>query len=641
MTLSKRDQVLEIVKNVQMQGLVEIDRICRKYDIRYSLSGGTLLGAIRHGGYIPWDDDLDVEMDRTEFDRFYEACETELDHDRFTLKCHENDPTYYSYTPRLMINNTIMNNKSLEANGHKQCIFIDIFIHDFLPNDPEKRQEYLDKIYMTKVLTYFKKDGVTVKIPRKEQAEAWKFVESKDYDYFLDEFDKYAKHYYNRGEKTGYIIDTAIIHNNYGGFPYSIKDSFFNIRFEDMIFRSMSGYDRYFTNLYGADYMEIYPSYKRISHHKWKRVDLGPYAEKFGLDPDDVKYIMMDLNTDRLKKVKELSLDMLDLVDRICKKYGITYYLSGNDALYKANDTQEYAKIWRDDVTVLMDRDNYSRFIEKAPGELSHFYVLEHSENTEDYWFPYAKLKLNYTYFRDRRIHPAEVNTGLWLNIGLLVNTSNNRKEREEHYADLEKIYSLIRMNWLYSDVRARRFKENDMPERYAEWEESQKYTLEELLEKQEEIMTRYDGQKSRKFYLEATTSLVKSRGIPAKALGKGRRMEYLEHEYVFPSSLKAYKKAVENDQENVRKHLSTLTNLKKKNPAKYKKLCDALTKKQTEKMNVKVSYVELGMYDADDYRSGAFDMDLVPLSEPMRVDDMTDDEIIESNYRALKKRGY
>ena len=57
--------------------------------------------------------------------------------------------------------------------------------------------------------------------------------------------------------------------------------------------------------------------------------------------------------------------------------------------------------------------------------------------------------------------------------------------------------------------------------------------------------------------------------------------------------------------------------------------------------MNVKVSYVELGMYDADDYRSGAFDMDLVPLSEPMRVDDMTDDEIIESNYRALKKRGY
>ena len=621
MSLSKRDQILSVVKKIQMQGLLELDRICRKHDIKYSLSGGTLLGAIRHGGYIPWDDDLDIEMDRTEFDRLYEVCKTELDHEKFTLRCHENDPTYYSYTPRLMINNTVMNTKSMEATGQEQCIFIDIFLHDFLPNDPVKRQEYLDKIYMTKVLTYFKKDGVTVKIPRKDQAEAWKFVESHDYDYFLSEFEKYAKHYYNKGEKTDYIIDTAIVHNNYGGFPYSIKDGFFDVKFEDYVFRSMEGYDRYFTNLYGPDYMTIYPKYKRISHHKWKRVDLGPYAEKYGVKPDDIKYMLMNLNADRLKQVKQVSFDMLDVIDEICRKHSITYYLCGNDALYKANGTDEYANIWRDDITVLMDKENLDRFIEKAPGELTHYYFLEHSGNSEDYWFPYAKLKLNYTYFRDRRTTPAEVNNGLWINIGLLVNTSNNLKEREQHYEDLAKVYDQIRLNWLYSDVRARKFIENDQPERYADWEEAMKYSLEELLERQKKLMEKYDKKRFGKYCLEATTSLVRCKGIPKKALGKGTRLDYHGHSYVFPKSPEAYMKAVVADDESLDKHLKQVKRLKNKKRERYDFLCENMTEKQEEKMNKKVSYAELGMYDAKEYRSGAFDMDIVPLKEPIRAE--------------------
>ena len=69
--------------NVQLNILAEIGRICRKYDIRYSLSSGTLLGAIRHKGFIPWDDEAEIEMLRPDYEKFKSVAQAELDSDYF------------------------------------------------------------------------------------------------------------------------------------------------------------------------------------------------------------------------------------------------------------------------------------------------------------------------------------------------------------------------------------------------------------------------------------------------------------------------------------------------------------------------------------------------------------------------------
>ena len=74
--------------------LKAIDSICREEGIQYMLDAGTLLGAVRHKGFIPWDDDADVALLRAEYEKFRTACEKELDHSRFYFQDHRNTQGY-------------------------------------------------------------------------------------------------------------------------------------------------------------------------------------------------------------------------------------------------------------------------------------------------------------------------------------------------------------------------------------------------------------------------------------------------------------------------------------------------------------------------------------------------------------------
>lgn len=141
-------KILELIK--------EIDTICRKYDITYYAAGGTTIGAVRHHGFIPWDDDIDIYMTREEFERFRQAFAKEQMPDR-VLECLEDNPEYPGTIPRYINTATTDLCRFHCLNTCAGGILIDIFILDPIPSEKEKQDEYraLLSIYADYVMPYY------------------------------------------------------------------------------------------------------------------------------------------------------------------------------------------------------------------------------------------------------------------------------------------------------------------------------------------------------------------------------------------------------------------------------------------------------------------------------------------------------
>lgn len=127
-------ETLRKLHEVELEILLEIDHICKKNKIHYSLTGGTLLGAVRHGGFIPWDDDADISMLRSEYRKFQQACKTDLDTSRFYFQDIENTPGYRWGYGKVRRKESIFLRENQEEMPYGQGIFLDIFPRDGVPD---------------------------------------------------------------------------------------------------------------------------------------------------------------------------------------------------------------------------------------------------------------------------------------------------------------------------------------------------------------------------------------------------------------------------------------------------------------------------------------------------------------------------
>lgn len=264
-----KKMTLDEVKQVELDALKYLKKICKKHNLTYFLCGGTLLGAIRHQGFIPWDDDIDVMLPRKDYMRLLEILEYSSNYDILTPY---NDKDYYFFFSKMVDRRTI-----LKENGspkiNKLGVNIDIYPLDGLPlREPEKflndiRNEFSD-FFFSKMNLYYTSEKPFKKI--------FKVL------YYLPKYIKLSNiNWFERKmkilmlmEKYDFDISKIVAYTlpKYGLKEILGKEVFSkttNVKFEDEYFSAPIGYDKYLSNLYG-DYMKLPPESKRKSHHYFK-----------------------------------------------------------------------------------------------------------------------------------------------------------------------------------------------------------------------------------------------------------------------------------------------------------------------------------------------------------------------------------
>lgn len=119
----------------------EVDEICREHNLRYVLAGGSLIGALRHEGFVPWDDDVDLYMPRSDWEKFIEICKTELPPNR-EIQCSEVDRNYTNSFPRYASTDTCAIHKSQIIGKDCGGEIIDILTLDPIPADDKEYEKY-------------------------------------------------------------------------------------------------------------------------------------------------------------------------------------------------------------------------------------------------------------------------------------------------------------------------------------------------------------------------------------------------------------------------------------------------------------------------------------------------------------------
>lgn len=243
------------LRDTQIRVLDEIDRFCKANNIKYMLAYGTLIGAIRHKGFIPWDDDVDVMMSRPEYEKFVHLYkETE----EFGLKTNDNDPLYQFNFGRLYDKHTY--NLIFEGKRQSYGVCIDIYPMD---GAPDAEDEFQKQICDLRKLT--KQRDIVYKIIALSYSKGIPFI-SKIVQSILSSIIKKRENVIQRYNYESCKYCSCI--SSSGIFRHVKKniEETDCLPFEGKEYMVPKGYDAFLREYYG-DYMKLPPEEQRIPYH--------------------------------------------------------------------------------------------------------------------------------------------------------------------------------------------------------------------------------------------------------------------------------------------------------------------------------------------------------------------------------------
>lgn len=271
------DIELKKLQNTLLIIMDEIDRLCRLHNFKYSLFAGSLIGAIRHNGIIPWDDDIDICMPREDYNAFLETCKKELKKE-FSVTSIETKSEYgYGFSKITLCGTKIKQNGLYKGNNIFQ-LWVDIFPYDCIPNSKIKQKIQNYKNYFLVKLLEERYDGIYgkktfIKIVIYSIFHIINFIIPSHIlkEKLVNNMTKYNKD--DAKEITclssPYKYEREIL-------PASFFDKLSDYNFCGRKYLGFSNYDFYLTKIYG-DYMKLPPENKRHTHNL-EIIDLGVYG---------------------------------------------------------------------------------------------------------------------------------------------------------------------------------------------------------------------------------------------------------------------------------------------------------------------------------------------------------------------------
>ena len=370
---------------VELEILKEIDRICKEESLTYYLGEGTLLGAIRHQGFIPWDDDLDILMPRRDYEKFLNLVSDKLSNKYKCLNERIDNSYYLPFSKIISLDNHGFVNVLDKFEDQYSGPFVDIFPLDYCnTNDKQIITRKYTKIRRLRDKLLLKANYIQ---PRTMKQKVYKV---------LSDFSKNEKlHAYLQSEmiyddeSADYVCNFA---SSYHPSKQIVAKTVYGepkyVPFEDGLFPVPHDTHELLSSIYG-NYMHMPLVMQRVCKHSFFDAESILFQKTTKpIEAAEKKELFLA----EIKRLQQLELGILKEVDRVCREYNIKYYLV-DDTLLGAIRHQGFIP-WHTEVEIAMPREEFENFMSICDEALDSRHKFQYYNNIETYWDSSAKVRL-------------------------------------------------------------------------------------------------------------------------------------------------------------------------------------------------------------------------------------------------------